>query len=53
MAGPVVSVVGGGVGPLIVTAVIAWRIPELRRLTRLVEGPGDALHSSAEETSDE
>lgn len=51
--GPVVSVVGGGVGTLIVTAVIAWRIPELRRLTRLVEGPGDALHSSAEETSDE
>jgi hypothetical protein len=33
--GPVVSVVSGGIGTLIVVAVTGWWSPELRRLTTL------------------
>jgi MFS family permease len=35
LLGPVVAVVSGGVGTLIVVAVTAWRAPMLRRLGRL------------------
>jgi MFS family permease len=51
--GPVVSVVGCGVGTLLVTAGVAWWLPDLRRLGRLVETPADVMHSAAEEKSDE
>jgi MFS family permease len=51
--GPVASVVSGGVGTLLVTAGVAWWLPELRRLGRLVETPADIMHSAAEEKSDE
>ncbi|MBY0309149.1 MAG: MFS transporter, partial [Phycisphaerales bacterium] len=33
--GPVASVVGGGIGTVVVVGLIAWRIPELRRLGSL------------------
>lgn len=33
--GPIASVVGGGIGTLLVVAGIAWLIPEVRRLGRL------------------
>jgi MFS family permease len=51
--GPVTSVVSGGVGTLLVTVGVAWWLPELRRLGRLVETPADLMHSAAEEKSDE
>jgi hypothetical protein len=51
--GPVASVVGGGVGTLLVTVGVAWWLPDLRRLGRLVETPADVMHSAAEEKSDE
>jgi MFS family permease len=51
--GPVFSVVSGGVGTLAITGLVAWRLPELRRLGRLVETPADLLYSEAEEKSDE
>jgi MFS family permease len=51
--GPVASVVSGGVGTLLVTVGVAWWLPELRRLGRLVETPADIMHSAAEEKSDE
>ena len=51
--GPVTSVVAGGVGTLAVTVGVAWWLPELRRLGRLVETPADLMHSAAEEKSDE
>lgn len=35
--GPVVSVVSGGIGTIVVVAVIAWLLPDLRRLGRLKE----------------
>jgi len=51
--GPVFSVVSGGVGTLAITGLVAWRLPELRRLKRLVERPSDVMHSAAEEKSAE
>jgi hypothetical protein len=36
---PVVSVVSGGIGTIVVVAAIAWRWPAIRRLGRLSE-PG-------------
>jgi MFS family permease len=39
--GPVVSVVVGGIGTILVVALIAWRWPEMRRLGRLRETPQD------------
>lgn len=33
--GPIVSVVAGGIGTILVVLVVAWRSPELRRLTTL------------------
>ena len=33
--GPVASVVSGGVGTLVVVGVIAWKVPQLRRLRRI------------------
>jgi MFS family permease len=51
--GPVFSVVSGGVGTLVVTALVAWRLPELWRLGRITERPSDVMHSAAEEKSDE
>lgn len=51
--GPVFSVVSGGVGTLAITGFVAWWLPELRRLGRLVETPADVLYSEAEEKSDE
>ena len=51
--GPVFSVVSGGVGTLAITGLVAWWLPELRRLGRLVETPADTLYSEAEEKSDE
>lgn len=35
--GPVLSVVTGGIGTLFVVGAVAWRIPQLRRLGRMVE----------------
>lgn len=35
--GPAVSVAGGGVGTLLVVLLVAWRWPEMRRLTTLTE----------------
>jgi hypothetical protein len=35
--GPVVSVVSGGVGTLLVVALVAWRLRDLRRFGSLVE----------------
>jgi MFS family permease len=35
--GPVVAVVAGGVGTLVVVAAVAWMWPEMRRLTTLTE----------------
>lgn len=35
--GPVWSVVGGGLGTIIVVVVVAWFVPELRRMTTLHE----------------
>jgi hypothetical protein len=32
---------------------VAWWLPDLRRLGRLVETPADVLYSEAEEKSDE
>jgi MFS family permease len=37
---PVVSVVGGGLGTLLVVALVAWHWPEMRRLTTLVPSDG-------------
>ncbi len=51
--GPVVSVVSGGFGTLAITGLVAWWLPELRRLGRLVETPADVMYSEAEEKSDE
>jgi len=51
--GPIFSVVSGGIGTLVITGLVAWRLPELRRLGRLVETPADVLYSEAEEKSDE
>ena len=51
--GPVFSVVSGGIGTLAITGLVAWWLPELRRLGRLVETPADVLYSEAEEKSDE
>jgi MFS family permease len=39
--GPVVSVVVGGIGTILVVALIAWRWPEMRHLGRLRETPQD------------
>ena len=38
--GPLVSVVSGGVGTILVVLGIAWLFPEVRRCSRLDEGPG-------------
>lgn len=35
LAGPVFAVVSGGIGTLLVVAVVAWRWPEIRRFGRL------------------
>ena len=51
--GPVTSVVSGGIGTLAITGLVAWWLPELRRLGRLVERPSDVLYSEAEEKSEE
>ncbi|MCE2875495.1 MAG: MFS transporter [Planctomycetaceae bacterium] len=51
--GPVTSVVSGGIGTLVITGLIAWWLPDLRRLGRLVERPSDVMYSEAEEKSDE
>jgi MFS family permease len=51
--GPVFSVVSGGIGTLAITGLVAWWLPDLRRLGRLVETPADVLYSEAEEKSDE
>jgi sugar phosphate permease len=51
--GPVASVVSGGIGTLVITGLIAWWLPDLRRLGRLVERPSDVMYSEAEEKSDE
>ena len=53
LLGPVFSVVSGGFGTLAITGLVAWWLPELRRLGRLVETPADVLYSEAEEKSDE
>ena len=37
--GPVISVVSGGIGTLIVVALVAWKWPEIRRLRSLSSGP--------------
>lgn len=39
--GPVFSVVSGGIGTLAVTGLIAWRLPELRKLRELREQQPD------------
>jgi MFS family permease len=41
--GPVLAVVAGGIGTVLVVAAVAWRWPEMRRLKRL-----DGLHDEAE-----
>jgi hypothetical protein len=51
--GPVASVVSGGIGTLVITGLIAWWLPDLRRLGRLVERPSDVMYSEAEEKSEE
>jgi hypothetical protein len=33
--GPVASVVSGGVGTILVAALVAWKVPQLRRLRRI------------------
>ena len=38
--GPVISVVSGGIGTLVVVALVAWRMPGLRRFGALVEKEG-------------
>jgi MFS family permease len=53
LVGPVFSVVSGGIGTLVITGLIAWWLPDLRRLGRLVERPSDVMFSEAEEKSDE
>jgi hypothetical protein len=53
LMGPVFSVVSGGIGTLAITGLVAWWLPELWRLGRLVETPADVLYSEAEEKSDE
>jgi MFS family permease len=53
LMGPVFSVVSGGIGTLAITGLVAWWLPELRRLGRLVETPANVLYSEAEEKSDE
>ena len=40
LAGPVFAVVSGGVGTLLIVAMIAWRWPEIRRFGRLDGSPG-------------
>jgi MFS family permease len=35
--GPIISVVAGGIGTIVVVAIVAWRSAELRRLTTLRE----------------
>lgn len=35
--GPTLAVVGGGIGTIIVVLLVAWRWPEMRRLTTLAE----------------
>lgn len=35
LVGPVLAVVGGGIGTLVVVALVAWRWPEMRRLRTL------------------
>ncbi|MBX3379658.1 MAG: MFS transporter [Phycisphaeraceae bacterium] len=39
--GPVVSVVSGGIGTILVVVGVAWLIPEIRRLDRLHDKPID------------
>lgn len=48
--GPVVSVVSGGIGTIVVVAMIAWRWPEIRRLGVL--SPVTALEAEAADRED-
>ncbi len=41
--GPVASVVGGGIGTLVVVAAAAWRWPRLRNYARLDGGPRETV----------
>ena len=41
--GPIISVVGGGVGTILVVLFVALLWPEMRRLGSLSEGKGDRL----------
>ncbi len=38
--GPITAVVGGGIGTIVVVAVVAWKWPELRNLKELVPSSG-------------
>jgi hypothetical protein len=46
--GPVISVVSGGIGTLIVVAVTSWLSPAMRRFGRLVEEPDQDEPSSGQ-----
>lgn len=46
--GPTISTVSGGIGSLIVIAMIAWLYPEVRRHGRLDQGPDELTHPPAE-----
>ena len=43
--GPLASVVGGGIGTIVVVLASAWIWPELRRLRTLRESPAEAVVS--------
>lgn len=44
LLGPVIAVVGGGIGTLLVVLLVAWRWPEMRRLATLSEPAAWAKH---------
>ena len=50
VAGPIFSVVSGGVGTIAVVALIAWWLPDLRRLRELREDPAETTTTTTTTT---
>lgn len=51
--GPVISVVSGGIGTILVVLGVAWKLPELRKLTRLHNVPSTTNVEVAKEAAAE